>query len=407
MSTNNPDKFRNPATRVRINTDTYIKFDGSDQLTMQNIYSERGMRIKYDIMLILYEMINWTTVGELIAPWPPDDQEKIMDHLAMLAESKIIIDETSGVEAPSESGLSEFLGNKIHINVENHHNMLRDYVRLAAYRRAIEQHTTTDTVAVDLGCGTGILSFFTAKAGAKKVYAIERRPDVILLAQELAKANGLDNQIEFLEGSSSHIKESQLTPKPDLLVAEILGNGILEENVLEFTLDARDRFLKPGGMMIPCGLDIYVFAYNSGIRQDKRLEVSELNDLYGFKFDLLGDVLTNKLVTRTDRYNTYANQSMSDSLCVKSIDFRTLDNTVFVQEFDLLVTEDGEVTSFCAYFKADLDGSGTVLTNSPWAPSTHWTQLTFTLPQNRSVKKGDLLKLELVYDGNLRLQMKD
>lgn len=397
-------KFRNPDTRVKINPETYIKFDGSDHVMMQNIYGDQGIRIKYDIMLILYDMVDWKKIGDIIEPWPPDDQEKIMDHLEMLAEGRVIIDDESAPAEVAESGLSDNLGHNIHINVENHHAMLRDYVRMAAYRRAIERAVQDDTVAMDLGCGTGILSFFAAEAGARHVYAIEKRPDIIMLAQELANVNELGDRIEFIEGASSSIRAERLSPKPDLLIAEILGNGILEENVLEYTLDARDRFLSDTGLMIPYGLDIYLFAYDSGLRNSILHEVSEFKDLYGFDYSLLGQVLAQKTTTRTEHYNTRINKTMTEPLLAKSLDFRTMENTVFVEELHLEALEDGEVTGFCGYFKAHLDAE-TVLTNSPWAPPTHWTQITWTLPAPVKLEKGEQIPVELIYDGALRVRL--
>lgn len=396
-------KFRDPETRVKINPETYIKFDGTEYLLMKNIHSEDGISIKFDIMLILYDLIDWKRIGDLIEPWPPDDQEKIMHHLEMMASKSIVISEDTDFQEVSESGLSAHLGSGIHINVENHHNMLRDYIRMAAYRRAIERAVKTDTIAMDLGCGSGILSFFCAAAGAQKVVAIEKRPDIIMLAQELAKANGFEEKIEFIEGASSHIQEDRIQPKPNLLVAEILGNGILEENVLEYTIDARDRFLAEGAAMIPFKLDIYFFGFDSGYRQSRREEVDELKDLYGFDFSLLGDVLCSKATTRMDRYNTMVNKTMTEAVMVKSLDFRTLTDTVFADTFELVAREDGELTSFCGYFKAHLD-EDTLLTNSPWAPPTHWTQLIYTLAAPRPVKKGETIPMEIIYDGALRVR---
>lgn len=399
-------KFQDLNTQIKLNPETYIKYDGGEHILLKNIHSEEGLSIKYDIMLILYELVHWKTVGELIEPWPPDDQQKIIEHLDMLYTSSIIITENSEAASLPESGLSEHLGNKIHINVENHHAMLRDYVRMAAYRRAIEKAVKPDTIALDLGCGSGILSFFTAKAGAKKVYAIERRADIIFMASELAKANGLDSQIEFLEGASSHINENKLTPKPNLLVAEILGNGILEENVLEFTLDARRRFLAPGAKMIPWKLDIYVFGFDCGMFQSRWEEVQEFKDLYGFDFTILGQVLCNKATTRMDRYSPQLQKAMTEPVMVKSLDFMTVTDTAFVSRFELVALEDGNITSFCGYFKAHLDEEN-ILTNSPWAPPTHWTHLIYTLPAPRTVKKGERLNMEVIYDGALRVQLVD
>lgn len=398
-------KFSEPTTRVKISPDSYVQFDGSDHVFVRNIQHPEALRIKYDILLILYDMVDWKSVGEVLAPWPPDDQVKIVQSLDRLYEGKIIVTDESELQAKSESGLPEHLGSNIHINIENHHAMLRDNVRLAAYRRAIERHMTPKTVAMDLGCGTGILSFFAARAGAQKVYAIERRPDIILLAQELAKANGLE-QVTFLEGTSSQIRETDLSPKPDVLIAEILGNGILEENVLEFTMDARDRFLAPGGRLIPERLDIFLFAFDAGTHPNRNLEVRELEDLYGLDLSLYAQVLCNKATLRLDRYNDLVYKTMSEPQVGKTLDFQTLKDAYFSEDLTVTAKEAGQITGFCAYFKAYLDEE-TTLTNSPWAPSTHWTHLIYSLPAPRPVQEGETIDLSMVYDGALRIRLAD
>lgn len=52
--------------------------------------------------------------------------------------------------------------------------MLKDEVRTMSYRASIynNKHLFKDKVVLDVGCGTGILSMFAAKAGAKHVYGV-------------------------------------------------------------------------------------------------------------------------------------------------------------------------------------------------------------------------------------------
>lgn len=52
--------------------------------------------------------------------------------------------------------------------------MLKDEVRTLTYRASIYQnrHLFKDKVVLDVGCGTGILSMFAAKAGAKMVIGV-------------------------------------------------------------------------------------------------------------------------------------------------------------------------------------------------------------------------------------------
>ena len=62
------------------------------------------------------------------------------------------------------------------------------------------------------------LSIWGIKAGAKKVYALEKT-DAVHLAKEIARANHCSDQIEFVHGNS---KEIELPEKADVLISETL-----------------------------------------------------------------------------------------------------------------------------------------------------------------------------------------
>ena len=57
--------------------------------------------------------------------------------------------------------------------LDYHLSMLRDTARMDAFRRAIDASVRPGDVVVDLGCGSGVLSFMACEAGARTVYAIE------------------------------------------------------------------------------------------------------------------------------------------------------------------------------------------------------------------------------------------
>lgn len=54
--------------------------------------------------------------------------------------------------------------------------MLKDAIRTKAYMNAINknEHLFKDKIVLDVGSGTGVLSIFAAKSGAKHVYGIEK-----------------------------------------------------------------------------------------------------------------------------------------------------------------------------------------------------------------------------------------
>lgn len=55
-----------------------------------------------------------------------------------------------------------------------HEEMLKDEIRTLTYRNAVyhNKHLFKGKVVLDIGCGTGILSMFAAKAGAAKVIGV-------------------------------------------------------------------------------------------------------------------------------------------------------------------------------------------------------------------------------------------
>ena len=73
-----------------------------------------------------------------------------------------------------------------------HEEMLKDTVRTRTYQRAIMDNPNDfkDKIVLDIGAGTGILSIFAARAGAKHVYAIEFA-EIAIFAKEIIRKNGL------------------------------------------------------------------------------------------------------------------------------------------------------------------------------------------------------------------------
>ena len=125
--------------------------------------------------------------------------------------------------------------------------MIADGARMEAYTRALRAAVRPDSVVVDLGAGTGIFALLACRFGARRVYAIEP-DDAIEVAQEIARASGCGDRIVFLQEFSTR---ATLPERAGVIVSDLRGRLPFFELHLPAIVDARERFLVPGGALIP------------------------------------------------------------------------------------------------------------------------------------------------------------
>ncbi|HPF15910.1 MAG TPA: class I SAM-dependent methyltransferase, partial [Planctomycetota bacterium] len=147
---------------------------------------------------------------------------------------------TQPADRPSEDYYSSYADPGVH------RLMLMDRVRTDAYRQAIRQLVDEESIVLDVGSGTGILSLFAAQAGAKEVHAAEAS-DMIHMAERIADANSLHGPIRFHKGP---VEALELDKPVSILVSEWMGYFALAECMFESVLIARDKHLAPGGVMV-------------------------------------------------------------------------------------------------------------------------------------------------------------
>ena len=129
-----------------------------------------------------------------------------------------------------------------------HELMLSDRLRNQTFYNALKRHVKKDVSVLDIGSGTGIWAIAAAKLGASRVVAIEKERMLIPIIEKLASKNGVSDRLEVLEGDS---REVTIAGKFDLIITETVGNEGFDEGIVPTIIDARKRFLKKSGLVIP------------------------------------------------------------------------------------------------------------------------------------------------------------
>jgi len=265
----------------------------------------------------------------------------------------------------------------------DHQIILADRVRLEAYRSAIFEVVKKGDVVVDLGTGSGILALFAARAGAKRVYAIEQ-DDIIEQAKQVARSNHLKEKIVFVKGQSDKVS---LPEKADVVLSELIGSLGFEENLYFLQLHARDRFLRPGGRMIPGWMELFFLPVESNNIWQDTAGLWD-GDFHGFDFSLAREDSVNR---RYVLNCSSGSQGLARPVMLTRLDFMTMIQPELIFGKEVSIETGGTFHGFVGFFRAGLSGA-VLLSNGPDAPETHWKQNFFPLKTPISVEIGDVVR---------------
>jgi protein arginine N-methyltransferase 1 len=263
--------------------------------------------------------------------------------------------------------------------IDEHRRYVRDTARIGALERAIREVVRPGDVVVDLASGTGILGLFACRAGARRVYAIEATP-LAGLAREIAAANGLSDRITPIRGIAAHVS----TPEPaDVMVSDQIGWFGVTGGVRGLIVNARGRFLKPGGRLMPSALDLMLAPVDAPAMARRVAFWSTSPG--GFDFGPARRIADNTAYPVRFR----PEQVLGAPLRVHTTDLATCGLDPIHIEARLACARAGVVRGLAAWFEAQLSPS-VRMTNSPLAPDRiQRRQVYFPIPEGVAVEPGD------------------
>ena len=270
-----------------------------------------------------------------------------------------------------------------------HEEMIKDKIRTGSYKKAIENNKIIfkDKIVLDIGSGTGILSIFAAKAGAKHVYGIEYA-DIADYSKEIIKQNNLSDKITIIQ---SKVEEAILpVDKVDIIISEWMGYFLLYESMLDTLLFARDKWLKKDGYLLPDKAQIYLAGIQDSLYKYNKID--SWDNVYGFNFS----VLKNPALAEPIIDNFPNNNIISNSCKIFDIDLYTVkvEDLDFSAGYEIIFNKDDTFNGFVTWFDVEFDKipNKITLSTSPYEPSTHWKQVMFYSKNDIEVKKNEKLK---------------
>lgn len=266
--------------------------------------------------------------------------------------------------------------------------MIKDDVRTGTYRNAMLMNPELfkDKIVLDVGCGTGILSMFAAQAGAKAVYGVEFS-SIADKAKQIVEENGFSNRVTIIKGK---IEEIELpVAKVDIIVSEWMGYCLLYENMLECVIYARDKWLAPGGILLPNKATMTIVGIEDYDYRSTKIDFWD--NVYGFKMSCLkADALVEPLVDICP-----CNQMITTSADLVTLNIETVkkEDLAFKSTFSLSLTHTNVLHAVVIFFEINFTHGKKqyTISTAPWARYTHWKHTVFYVPVPMDVQRGNVL----------------
>eukprot|EP00933_Yihiella_yeosuensis_P031377 TRINITY_DN24939_c0_g1_i1.p1 TRINITY_DN24939_c0_g1~~TRINITY_DN24939_c0_g1_i1.p1 ORF type:complete len:398 (-),score=81.56 TRINITY_DN24939_c0_g1_i1:44-1186(-) len=302
-------------------------------------------------------------------------------------------------------------------------DMLEDAHRTGSYFNAMTWNPKCfeGKTVLDVGAGSGILSIFAAKAGAKHVYAVEAT-DMAVRAKKIVNAQGLGSVITVLQGT---VETATLPCQVDVIVSEWMGYFLLRESMLDSVLVARDRFLKPGGAMYPSHATLYLAPLGQvkACREKQQTWEGEKEHFENFNSTMTEWYQTDFSCVREEFLREQRKYYLLTGAFVNVNPKQLSGQGHPLMEIDLLkipleelqaptkplvckmqILKDGPVDGFTGYFDTPFRGSKenpteklVTLTTAPTAgEATHWGQQMFGFYPPLAAKRGDILEATIL-----------
>jgi protein arginine N-methyltransferase 1 len=266
--------------------------------------------------------------------------------------------------------------------------MIANAPRVEPYVEALRRVVRPDSVVLDLGCGQGLFALLACRFGARRVYAIES-DNVINIAREAAAANGCADRIEFFQSLSTQIT---LPERATVIISDLRGVLPWFQQHIPSIIDARERLLAPGGVLIP-RRDVLWAAVVEAPEQYEEIVGPWRNRL----FDVDVSAGLAKITNSWRKTRIKADELLTEATCWATLDYQTVSSPDVSAKLSWRVARPGITHGLAVWFDAELaDGIG--FSNRPGAPELIYGNGFFPFPRPVEVREGERVEVKLRAD---------
>ncbi len=270
--------------------------------------------------------------------------------------------------------------------ITRYRDMAGDEVRVNAFRRAIEAVVRPGDVVADIGCGLGTYAIFACRAGAAKVYAVERE-DIILTARRIAEGNGCSDRIEFIRADATSLAFAE---PADVLITEDFAVTFVDPSTECLLRHARTRLLKTSGRLVPQSVSLWA-APVSHSDLYRRIDLwADDQQAYGIDFSAAREPAMNAV----HKAGLRAEHLLGKPKELHRIDLQRGPEHAFDAAVRCRARAACDVHGVAVWFEAQL-APGVRLSNAPGAPPTLWGQGFLPLARPIRARENGLIEMHI------------
>jgi tetratricopeptide (TPR) repeat protein len=278
-----------------------------------------------------------------------------------------------------------------------HLKMLADHERNDAFEKAIQRAIKTDSVVLDIGTGSGLLSMMAAKYGAKQVYTCEASSHIADVAEKIIEKNGFKEKVSIFNLKSTQLTQKELTQKPNLIIAEIFDAGLVGEMAIPSFRHALKELCADNCQVIPAKAKVM----GRLLHLPSSASVNPMKSISGFDLSPFDQFRIPKEYISEDLKLSY-HKFLSDEFSMVNFDFMNLgdpipENSFKSKSLRIEASDTGVLHGVAFWFNLLLDEE-VELSSRPDRLNNHWGQALFFFEQHKEVKKGEMVELNMRFN---------